>query len=129
MPFLPSENGDKAHWRNRQPGQPFFSVFNLMVTHESQIWARSNQSLRVNPATVKCPPIYPDNPVSRRDVARNYDNIMVMDSLVGAILKQLTDDKLLDNTIVFFFSDHGSGLAQTRNLRPGPARPGDRSVP
>ena len=105
------ENGNKAHWRNRPAGKPFFSVINLEVTHESQIWARANLPLRVNPATVKLPPIYPDNAIIRRDVARNYDNIMVMDSLVGVILKQLEDDKLLDKTIVFFFSDHGSGLA------------------
>jgi len=120
------ENGTKAHWRNQPrrgdghhgdghpgdgPRKPFFSVFNLMVTHESQIWARANQPLRVNPATVKLPPIYPDNAIIRRDVARNYDNIMVMDSLVGTILKQLEADKLLDNTIVVFFSDHGSGMA------------------
>lgn len=106
------ENGNKAHWRNRtDKSQPFFSVFNLEVTHESQIWARANRPLRVNPATVKLPPIYPDNAVIRRDVARNYDNIMVMDSLVGVILKQLEDDKLLDKTIIVFFSDHGSGMA------------------
>ena len=115
------ENGNKAHWRNRPRhgdgrrgdglGKPFFSVFNLEVTHESQIWARANRPLRVNPATVKLPPVYPDNAVIRRDVARNYDNIMVMDSLVGVILKQLEDDKLLDKTIVVFFSDHGSGMA------------------
>ena len=105
------ENGKNAHWRNRPPGKPFFSVINLEVTHESQIWARAGQPLRVNPATVKLPPIYPDNAIIRRDVARNYDNIMVMDSLVGTILKQLEDDGLLDKTIVVFFSDHGSGLA------------------
>ncbi|MBC8152010.1 MAG: sulfatase [Bacteroidetes bacterium] len=105
------ENGNKAHWRNRLTGRPFFSVVNLEVTHESQIWARADKPLRVNPATVKLPPIYPANAVIRRDVARNYDNIMVMDSLVGTILKQLEDDKLLDKTIVIFFSDHGSGMA------------------
>lgn len=48
---------------------------------------------------------------NRRDVALNYDNIMVMDSLVGTILRLLDDDKLLDHTIVIFFSDHGSGMA------------------
>ena len=110
------ENGNKAHWRNRPIGKPFFSVINLEVTHESQIWdgptgRRVDKPLRVNPATVKLPPIYPDNALIRRDVARNYDNIMVMDSLVGVILKQLEADKLLDKTIVVFFSDHGSGMA------------------
>lgn len=114
--FLPpftawDENGKKAHWRNRPAGKPFFAVFNIEVTHESQIWSRANQPLRVNPATVKLSPIYPDNAIIRRDVARNYDNIMVMDSLVGTILTQLEADGLLDKTIVIFYSDHGSGMA------------------
>ena len=106
------ENGNKAHWRNRKDkNQPFFAVFNIGVTHESQIWERAKQPLRVNPATVKYPPYYPENPIIRTDVARNYDNIMVMDSLVGNLLKQLEEDNLLDKTIVFFYSDHGSGMA------------------
>ena len=33
------ERSEKAHWRNRpDKTQPFFSVFNLVVTHESQIF-------------------------------------------------------------------------------------------
>ncbi len=31
------ESSPMAHWRKRAKGQPFFSVFNLVVTHESQI--------------------------------------------------------------------------------------------
>ncbi|MDO6518085.1 sulfatase-like hydrolase/transferase [Zobellia uliginosa] len=29
------ESSKDAHWRNRRPNQPFFAIFNLMVTHES----------------------------------------------------------------------------------------------
>ena len=35
------ESSNKAHWRNRKPGQPFFAVFNSTVTHESQVWVRA----------------------------------------------------------------------------------------
>ena len=28
-------NSNKAHWRNRPSGKPFFPVFNLVMTHES----------------------------------------------------------------------------------------------
>lgn len=105
------ENSPKAHWRNRtDKSQPFFSVFNLMVTHESQIWERASKPLRVNPAKVVVPPYYPDTPIIRRDLARYYDNIMVMDSLAGRILGQLETDGLLENTIVVFYSDHGACL-------------------
>ncbi|MDP5169014.1 MAG: sulfatase-like hydrolase/transferase, partial [Bacteroidia bacterium] len=33
------ESSMKAHWRNRPNEAPFFSIFNFMVTHESQVWA------------------------------------------------------------------------------------------
>jgi len=104
------ENSNKAHWRNRPSGKPFFAVFNIERTHESQIWVHKNQPLRVDPNKIKVPPYYPETPVIRRDIARYYDNIMVMDSIVGIILKQLKEDGLDNNTVVFFFSDHGAGL-------------------
>ncbi|MPY87907.1 MAG: sulfatase-like hydrolase/transferase [Luteitalea sp.] len=31
------DSSKTAHWRNRRPGQPFFSVFNITTTHQSQI--------------------------------------------------------------------------------------------
>ena len=63
-----------------------------------------------DPARVPLPPYYPDTPIIRRTMARFYDCVTVMDQEVGAILKQLEEDGLAEDTIVFFFSDHGSGL-------------------
>src|SRR5262245_53510762 len=34
------ELGNTAHWKNRPAGKPFFSVFNIMASHESQIRIR-----------------------------------------------------------------------------------------
>lgn len=106
------ENSKTATWRNRAPGQPFFAVFNIEITHESQIWVRQKQPLRVDPAKVKVPPYYPqNNPIIRKDIARMYDNIMLMDDKVGQLLDQLRDDHLIDSTIIFFYSDHGGPIA------------------
>lgn len=99
-----------AHWRNRPKEKSFFAVYNIMDTHESMIWKNADKPLRVNPEEIKLPPYYPESPVIRKDIARYYDNIMLMDSIVGNILKQLEDDGLAENTIVFFFSDHGAAL-------------------
>ena len=105
----------------------FFSVFNFTTTHESRIWpdpARAFEAmglpasaahappspLSTDPATVSVPPYYPDTPVVRRDIAQQYDNIAAMDTQAGVILDQLREDELLDNTIIFFWSDHGDGL-------------------
>ena len=38
-----------------------------------------------------------------------------MDKEVGQILKQLKEDGLNENTIVFFFSDHGSGMPRQKS--------------
>lgn len=105
------ESNNKAHWRNRtNKNQPFFSIFNFTTTHESQVWARAKEPLLVNPDEVEVPPYYPDTKEIRLDIARQLSNAMVMDKQAGEILAQLKEDGLEDNTIVFFFSDHGDGL-------------------
>ncbi|MES2796650.1 MAG: sulfatase-like hydrolase/transferase, partial [Bacteroidota bacterium] len=105
------ENSSKAHWRNRKDkNQPFFSIFNLMVTHESMVWLKAKEPLLVDPKTVEVPPYYPDDSISRVTIARFLTNVMIMDKQVGEILQQLKDDGLYDNTIIFFYSDHGDGM-------------------
>jgi arylsulfatase A-like enzyme len=109
------ENHSDAHWRHRpDPEQPFFSVFNLIDSHESRVWANADKPLETDPDSVDVPPYYPDTPVVRRDIARNYDNIARVDEEVGRIVDQLRADDLLDETIVFFFGDHGSGLPRMK---------------
>jgi len=118
------QNGKKAHWRNRKPGQPFFSVFNFVTTHESQIRCSEERyeqymkdipkELRHDPNKIPVPPFHPDVPEVRRDWARYHDLITVMDRQVAEILKQLKDDGLADDTIVFFFSDHGAGMPRCK---------------
>jgi N-sulfoglucosamine sulfohydrolase len=104
------ESSNKAHWRNRPEGKPFFAVFNLGVTHESQLWIRDSLPLAVNPADVSVPPYYPDNEVTRRAIARQLSNVVEMDRQAGRIIQELKDADLYNNTIIFFFSDHGDGL-------------------
>ena len=113
-----------AHWRKRpDKAQPFFSIFNLMTSHQSRtmVWPYDRFQTEVqsklspseihDPAKVSLPAYYPDTPLIRREVARFYDCVTAMDKEVGAILRQLEDDGLAGNTrSVFFYSDHGSGM-------------------
>ena len=118
------DSSRQAHWRNRPQGSPFFSVFNLMVTHESQIRAPEDQRKRNlarvrpedlhDPAKAVLPHYYPDTPVVRRDWANMHDNITAMDEQAGRLLKDLEDDGLADNTVVFFWGDHGRGLPRCK---------------
>jgi len=107
------ESNGKAHWRNRKPGQPFLAVFNLTVTHESRV-GRSQAKTRVDPKDVKLPPYHPDLPEIRKDWACLHDLITAMDSQAGSRIQELENDGLDDNTIIFFYSDHGGNLSRAK---------------
>lgn len=98
-------------WRGRAAGQPFFSVINLTTTHESQIRGKFGETLH-DPAKAQLPPYIPDTPVTRRDWARYADLLTTLDQQVAAILDQLSVDGLANDTIVFFWGDHGQGLSR-----------------
>lgn len=81
------ESSPQAHWRNRGEGQPFFSVFNFMTTHQSRtsVWPYRVFQEKVqstldadeihDPDEAPLPPHYPDLGVSRQTVARYYPQI------------------------------------------------------
>jgi arylsulfatase A-like enzyme len=108
------ENGNKAHWRNRDRNQPFFSVFNIGLTHESRLWRHRDKELTVDPEEVSVPPYLPNTEKSRIDVARHYSNVELMDREVGRIIDELKEDGLYENTIIFFYSDHGGPLPRQK---------------
>ena len=101
------ESSKQRHWRKRKEGQPFFTVFNFSVCHESQIWQRGNDSLFVNPAKLEVPPYFPDTETVRHDLAVNYSNLKRLDDQIGEVLKDLKEDGLYENSIIFFYGDHG----------------------
>lgn len=102
-----------AHWTNRAPGQPFFAVFNIETTHESQIRARPH-TLRHDPAKAPLPAYHPDTPEVRHDWAQYYDQITAMDAQFVRRLKELEDAGLRDDTIVFFYGDNGGGMPRSK---------------
>ncbi|PSG88495.1 sulfatase family protein [Aurantibacter aestuarii] len=108
------ENNPKAHWRNTPIGKPFFSVFNINTTHESQLWKNNDLPLTVNPEDVTVPPYLPDNLETRKTIARHYSNVELMDAEVGEFINQLKADGLYENTIIFFYSDHGGPLPRQK---------------
>lgn len=103
------ESSREAHWRNRPDGAPFFAVFNFTVTHESQIRRRPHTQVH-DPARVRVPAYHPDTPEVRQDWAQYYDKLTEMDALVGERLAELEAAGLADDTIVFYWGDHGPGL-------------------
>ena len=110
-----NECGKTAHWRNRAPGQPFFSVFNYEVTHESCLFP-DNEPPTVDPAAVRIPPYLPDTPEIRADYARHYSRIAQLDTRIAAELKRLADAGLADDTIVFYYGDNGGVLPRSKRF-------------
>ncbi len=108
------ESSHSAHWKNRPEGKPFFAIFNFTVCHESGMWKNKDHPLRVDPSEVEVPPYYPDNETVRHELARNYSNLFEMDSLAGLVIKELEDEGLLEETIIFFYSDHGGPLPRQK---------------
>ena len=103
----------QAHWRDRAAGQPFFAVFNSTKSHESQTVKPGATPLH-DPAKVRVPAYHPDTPEVRRDWALFYDSVTDADADAGEVLAQLAADGLADDTIVFYWADHGSGMPRSK---------------
>jgi uncharacterized sulfatase len=100
-------------WRDREPGQSFFSVINFTTSHESQLRKRPH-TLKHDPSKVKIPAYHPDTPEVRHDWAQYHDKITEMDAQVGKVLDDLEADGLMDDTIIFYYGDHGSGMPRSK---------------
>ncbi|WP_372772752.1 sulfatase [Mangrovibacterium sp.] len=138
------ESSPYAHWRNRDDGQPFYAVFNFTDTHESGLfdpygfrhietrhyhqgdrsytWAPDRMTEEETPVHLpkdtkfNIPPYLQETDTVRRDMWKVYNNIAEMDKQIGAVLKQLEEDGLLENTIVFFYGDHGGPMPRQKRL-------------
>ena len=108
--------GPHTGWRDRPEGKPFFAQIQLKGGKNSGQFAgapdraKGDETPHTNPDPMKVAPYYPDHPVMRREYAHHYDTIRQTDDEVGEIMASLEADGLLDNTVVFFWTDHGLRL-------------------
>ncbi len=103
------ESSPRAHWRNRPQGKPFFAIFNSTKSHESQIRTRPHTQV-TDPNLVRVPKFHPDTPEVRQDWAQYYDKVSEADADAGLRLAELAEAGLADETIVFYYGDHGTGM-------------------
>ncbi|WP_338395572.1 sulfatase family protein [Fulvitalea axinellae] len=100
---------DFEKWDDIDKEKPFFARVNFSLTHRGF----SRDSKRpVDPSKVNIPPYYPDHSVSRRDWANYLESAQILDNQVRQVIKQLNDKGLMENTLVFFFSDHGRPMTR-----------------
>lgn len=62
----------------------------------------------VDPSSVDLPPYFPESPALRAAWAEHFTNARGSDVRIAQILRQLEADGELENTVIFFFSDHGA---------------------
>lgn len=109
------ESNSEATYKNREPDQPFFAIFNLGTTHESRIH-KPVTKLNHDKEKVSLPPYHPATSEMKFDWAHYYDQIEKMDRQVGELLQELEESGLAENTIVFYYSDHGGALAGSKRF-------------
>ncbi len=125
---------------------PFFFYWNALVTHESGLFKPFSEPLTqvvssrkamllaifdmivcvvrwwegddqpTQASDVRVPPYYPDTITFREQIARQYNNIAIMDKQVGRILAQLREDGLWDDTVIIWTTDHGDGLPRGKRF-------------
>ncbi|MEP0213875.1 MAG: sulfatase [Cellulophaga sp.] len=94
-------------WSARKDkNQPWFGQVQIMGGKKDAKYVRDGEKLADN--DVPLPPYFPDIPSQRKAWTEHYNANRGSDVTVEKILKQLEKDGELENTIIFFFSDHGS---------------------
>lgn len=108
------ESSDTAHWRNRPDDAPFLAVFNCMTTHESCVFTQTLGAVTAEQVTL--PPYLPDTSGIRSSLATYYNRIEQMDAFIGQNLRDLELAGVAEDTIVLYYSDHGSPLPRSKRF-------------
>lgn len=116
-------------------GRPFMFNYNPQITHESGLFDSEDPDLqkwyvpaakkwdqframfnykKTDPKKVSVEPFYLDTKQTRKEIARFYDNITIMDQQVGKLIADLKADGLWDNTILIVTTDHGDCLPRAK---------------
>jgi len=97
----PSPPYDGSDWKDCPPGRPFFSQIQLGGGK-----SRSDKSSD-NIGEFVLPPYYPEHKVIRDDWKTYLNSWRKQDREVGEIIQELKKAGKLDNTVIFFLTDHG----------------------
>ena len=88
---------------HRQDENPFYLSVGIEEVHRPfKIWAEP-----VDPNSVTVPSFLPDNDIIRNELAEYYGAINKVDLTIGRIIEMLDQNRLTDNTLFIFTTDHG----------------------
>lgn len=99
-------------WKDREEGQPFFAQIHMTGGKNRKVELPN----MVNPNDVTLPPHYPNDSVFREDWAAYLNTVKEVDNSVGRVFERLKKENLLENTVVFFMTDHGISHARGKQF-------------
>ncbi len=108
----------KSNWKKRAEGQPFFHKQTLASSHESSLHFKES-ALKQKPlvekmSIVQLPAHHPDTEMFRYSYASYQERMKGIDKQLGGILSELKKDGLYEDTIIFYFGDHGGVLPRSK---------------
>jgi len=90
--------------------KPFFGVLSVQPPHVPNL-APAEDMARHRPGEIKFRPNVPQianiQEMARNNLAGYYAQIENLDANLGRVISTLEEEGILDNTYIFFFSDHG----------------------
>ncbi len=104
---------DGTDWSERKPGQRFYAQINFSETHRA---FKPFPERPIDPSSVELPPYYPDHPAVRLDWALYLETAQHLDRKVGRVLERLEKEGLAEDTVVFFFGDHGRPMPRGKQF-------------
>jgi len=113
---------DAPGWSKRAKGQPFFAQIQLRggKLRNVEKWNDEvNKAIPdklVDPKEVTLPPYYPDCDEFRKDWAEYLNSVSFTDVEIGKIMNRLKAENLLDDTVIFFITDHGISQARGKQF-------------
>lgn len=109
-------------WNQLPTNKPIFIQFQLKGGKNTGRYANAKSENGKDPikmgkykvfadtSKVNVMPYYPDIPIIRKEIAHHYDCIRQTDDEVGKIMAALKEKGRYENTIFFFWTDHGMRL-------------------
>ena len=107
------ESSKKATYQNRKEGQPFFHVQNFGITHEGQLHF-PKEEITSTLDSITLFPYHPPTSIFNYTYQKYFQKHQQLDQQIGAFLQQLEADGLLEETIIFYYGDHGGVLPRSK---------------
>jgi arylsulfatase A-like enzyme len=111
------KSGERIDLSNLKDKEPFFGQIQMYGGKE--IFFSSFKDRVENPvdrSKIVLPPYLPNDSVIVEEFANHIDAIQITDNRFGKIMEKLETEGLLENTIIFFFSDHGQRITRHKQF-------------